>query len=384
MKIIFFSPESWKFPDSVKSSGDVLININGNEQQLSKLIAAQRPEIILIGGFDITDDLLNNIKALIDVLPQSVVVLCAPVMESESLLKAMRSGVREVCTGSSTEDFSAVIARAKDHFKVTPVDHSIHHGQRIGFISAKGGDGGTSVLANIAAALAQDEKNHVIVIDLSLGIGDVEIYLTNKPVTNNLTNFTSSVDRLDATLLDLMTHHVSKNLHLISAPSNLEDILRIKSDDVEKLIDMLAAHYDFVLIDVGTGIDPISIRIWEKLDKMILTATFTIPSARRASQLFQMWEGMALSANKAFLLISRCGGPTALTLSEFEQAVGKKVWRMVYREFAGIQESLLHGAPVIDLRPNSKFTHSILEVASSLNGKPIKRKFSLWAYFGIK
>ena len=93
---------------------------------------------------------------------------------------------------------------------------------------------------------------------------------------------------------------------------------------------------------------------------------------------------MGLSANKAFLLISRCGGPTALTLSAFEQAVGKKVWQMVYREFIGIQESLLHGVPVIELKPNSRFTHSILEVASSLNGKPIRRKFSLWAYFGIK
>jgi len=384
MKIVFYSPESWKFPESVKSAGDVLINLNGNVQQLSKLVAAQRPEVILVGGFEVDDDLLNSIKVLVDALPQSVLVLCAPGMESESLLKAMRVGIREVCSGSSTEDFSTVIARAKEHFKVTPVDHSIHHGQRIGFISAKGGDGGTSVLANIAAALAQDEKNRVIVIDLSLGIGDVEIYLTNKPATNNLTSFTSSVDRLDATLLDLMTHHVSNNLHLIPAPSNLEDILRIKSDDVEKLIDILAAHYDFVLIDVGTGIDPISIRIWERLDKMILTATFSIPSARRASQLLQMWEGMGLSANKAFLLISRCGGPTALTLSAFEQAVGKKVWQMVYREFIGIQESLLHGVPVIELKPNSRFTHSILEVASSLNGKPIRRKFSLWAYFGIK
>ena len=67
-----------------------------------------------------------------------------------------------------------------------------------------------------------------------------------------------------------------------------------------------------------------------------------------------------------------------------EQAVGKKVWHMVYREFMGIQQSLLKGIPVIDLKPSSKFTNSVLDIASEWNGKPIKRKFSLWAYLGIK
>jgi pilus assembly protein CpaE len=239
-------------------------------------------------------------------------------------------------------------------------------------------------VANIASALARDEKNRIVVIDLSLSYGDVEIYLTNKTLTNNLMNFTSSVDRLDSTLLDLMVHHVADNLHLIPSPSTLEDVLRIKSDDVEKLVDILAAHYDYVLIDIGTGVDPVSVRIWDKLDRLVLTSTMTIPSARRTSQVLHLWESMGLSANKLFVLLSRCGGPTDLSLKDYEQAIGKKVWNMVYREFTGIQESLLRGIPVIDLKPNSKFTDSILEVASDLNGKPIKRKFSLWAYLGIK
>ena len=384
MRIVFFGPEGWKFADVTKSSSDVVIDVSGTDKQLSKLVLGQRPDMLLLGGFEPSNDLLDNIKAFVDTLPQTVVVLCAPSAKSEFLLKAMRAGVREVCGSCEATEIAAVIARAKNHLKASPTDNGVHHGQKIGFISAKGGDGGTCVLANVASALARDEKNRVVVIDLSLSYGDVEIYLTNKNATNNLMNFSSSVERLDTTLLDLMVHHVTENLHLISSPSTLEDVLRIKSDDVEKLVDILSIHYDYVLIDVGTGVDPISVRIWDKLDRMVLTSTMTIPSARRSSQVLHLWESMGLSASKAFVLLSRCGGPTDLSLNDYEKAIGRKVWQMAYREFAGIQESLLRGIPVIDLKPNSKFTDAILEIASELNGKPIKRKFSLWAYLGIK
>ncbi len=384
MKIVYFSPEHWDFAEVPTSSIDVAVKIKGPVEKFGQLILAHHPDIILIGGFEPSNDLLNNVKTLVDSLPQAAVVLCELETDSSFLLKAMRAGVREVYSENTVDEITAVIARARDHLKGASVDHAVHHGQRIGFISAKGGDGGTCVLANIASALAKEEKNRIVIVDLSLSYGDVEIYLTNKPVANNLMNFSSSVDRLDSTLLDLMIHHLSGNLDLIPSPSSLEDVLRIKIDDVEKLIDVLAAHYDFVLIDIGTGVDPISIRIWEKLDKLMLVSTMTIPSARRTSQLLHLWQNLGLSANKVSVLLSRCGGPADIDLKEYEQAIGKKVAHMVYREFEGIQASLLRGIPVIDLKPNSKFTDSILDIASEWNGKPIKREFSLWAYLGIK
>lgn len=384
MRIALFTPKNWQFAEPEELSVDVILKINGEASDLSKLLISQHADIILIGGFTANVDLLNHVKALTDALPQAIVVVCVEGVDSNFLIDSMRDGVREVITQNTTEEIAGVILRAKGHLKGSPINGGTHHGNKIGFISAKGGDGGTCVTANIAAALAKEEKNRIVVVDVSLRYGDVEIYLTNKTITNSLFNFSSSVDRLDATLLDLMVHHVSDNLHLIPSPSSLEDILRIKIDDVEKLIDILALHYDYVLIDFGTGLDPLSIRLWDKLDSLILTSTMTIPSARRSSQILHLWENMGLSATKVFVLLSRCGGPTDLSVDAYEQAVGKKIWHLVYREFAGIQQSLLQGIPVIDLKPNSKFTHSILDIASELNGKPIKREFSLWAYLGIK
>ena len=251
MRIALFTPSNWQFAEPDELSVDVVLKINGEASDLSKLLVSQHPDIILIGGFTADFDFLNQIKVLTDALPQSIVVVCAEGADSDLLIHAMRDGVREVITQNTTEEIAGVILRAKSRLKGSPVNDGIHHGKKIGFISAKGGDGGTCVAANIAAALAREEKNRILVVDASLRFGDVAIYLANKTIANNLANFSSSVDRLDTTLLDLMVHHVSDNLHLIPSPSTLEDILRIKIDDVEKLIDILALHYDYVLIDLA-------------------------------------------------------------------------------------------------------------------------------------
>lgn len=383
MHIVLYGSNDWAFAELAESSLNIVTKIKGEVSELSKA-ASSHPDVVLIGGFEANDALLAGAKALCDALPQGAIIIHAAQYDADFLMKAMRCGVREVITENTSDEINGAITRAKSHSMTEPVDNSLHHAQKIGFISAKGGDGGTCVLANIAAALAKNEKNRIVVVDLSLRYGDVEIYLTNKNITNNLMSFSNAADRLDGTLLDLMTHHVSDNLHLIPSPSTLEDILKIKIDDVEKLIDILGAHYDFVLLDIGTGLDPISIRIWDKLDKLIVTSTMTIPSARRSSQILHLWESMGLSAKKTAILISRAGGPSDLSVDDYEKAVGKKIWRTVYREFMGIQQSLLQGIPVIDIKPNSKFTEAVLDLASELNGKPIKRKFSLWAYLGIK
>ena len=383
MKIIFFTAEGWQFAEPEGIAVNSVGRITGTLKDLIK-IADERPEVVFIGGFESSETLLGKVKELCEALPKAIVVMYSKKSDADFLMTAMRNGVREVIAENSAEEVDGVIARAKLHLKGQSVDIGLVQSQKIGFISAKGGDGGTCVVANIAAALAKDEKNRVVVVDLSLRYGDVEIYLTNKNISNNLMHFATAVDRIDGTLLELMTHHITDNLHLIPSPLTLEDILKVKIEDVEKLVDILAKHYDYVLLDMGTGLDPISIRTWDKLDRLVIVSSMTIPSARRASQILRLWESMGLSAKKANILISRAGGPSDLSTDDYEKAVGKKIWRTVYREFMGIQQSLLKGIPVVDIKPNSKFTHALLDLAAELNGKPIKRKFSLWAFLGIK
>jgi AmiR/NasT family two-component response regulator len=117
MKIVFFSPASFQFSEPEALSTDVLVKVNGVYNQLNQLVFSHHPDIVLIGGFEPNDDLLEQVKSLVDALPQSMVLLCAPNTDAHFLLQSMRSGVREVFSGCNAEEITALINRAKQHLK---------------------------------------------------------------------------------------------------------------------------------------------------------------------------------------------------------------------------------------------------------------------------
>ena len=386
MNIVFYTSDDWYFSEPIDSNSNSITRLNGDPESICENLLTVNADIYLFGGFRATDQLIDELKILTDKKSQAVFVLCVSKADAnpEFLLKAMRAGVREVILNNTTEEITGVLARCKAFVQHGDNVSASSKAQCIGFMSAKGGDGGTCIIANVASELAKNKDLRVIAVDLSLQYGDLEIYLTNETATNELTEFSESIERMDTTLLNLMVHHVTDNLDLIPSPSTLEKILEIHVEKVEKLIDILCENYDFVLIDIGTGLDPISLRIWDQLDKLVLISTLSVPSARRASQILRLWDNMGLTAAKANIVINRYGGPADIAVDDYQSAVGKKIWHITYGEYLGIQESLLKGVPVVDIRPNSKFTKSIIEISSELSGNPIKVKRSLWDYLGIK
>lgn len=386
MNIVFYTPEDWYFSEPIGSNTNTITRLNGDLESISDNLLSLNADIFMLGGFPATDLLIDKIKPLIEQKGQSIFVLCVSHTEATSdfLVKAMRAGIREVILNNTTEEVTGVLTLCKAFVQQGETPPPTKKGQCIGFMSAKGGDGGTCIIANIAYALARNKNRRVIAVDLSLQYGDLEIYLTSETANNELTEFTESIERMDATLLNLMVHHVTDNLDLIPSPSTLEKILEIHAEKVEKLIDILCENYDFVLIDIGSGLDPISLRTWDQLEKLVLISTLSVPSARRASQILRLWDNMGLSATKVNILINRFGGPSDIGIDDYESAVGKKIWHITYGEYMGIQESLLKGVPVVDIKPNSKLTKSIVAITSELSGNPIKVRRSLWDYLGIK
>lgn len=386
MNIVLYSPSNWSFPViTFGTSSDNVKVINGDLTSLKDLVLVQNPDMVFIGGFEQNNDLIKQLDSLCKSLPRAVIIPFCPEPVPEFLLHVMQVGVRDVLTMATQEAVTNILDRIRSRMSSDPSEETVgQKTRRIAFMSAKAGDGGTCVTANIGAALAKDPNIRVLIIDLSLQFGDVEMYLTNKQAVNDLSDFANSIERLDSTLLDLMVQHISDNLHLIPSPASLEKILRVNPGDVEQLIDIVAPSYDFVLIDLSAGLDPISLRVLEKLDQMIIVSTLAIPSARRASQILRLWESFGYSLGKVSLVLNRCEGKSDVQVSDFERAVGKPVWRVLSREYFGIQESLLKGIPLIDLLPKSEFCQSILEWASEWLGKPIQKKASIWAYLGIK
>ncbi|WP_194944675.1 AAA family ATPase [Limnohabitans sp. 2KL-3] len=248
---------------------------------------------------------------------------------------------------------------------------------KVGFLSAKGGDGCTSLAVNMAAALAKDTAAKVLLLDLSLPFGDADVYLTRKPVEHDLADFCNEVNRLDEALLASMVTPIADNFHFIASPASFEKIMGIEPAQVEQLLAFVSPLYSFILIDLGSNMGPVGLRMWEQLDQAVVLSSVSMPSLRRLNQIKQLWESLGLSAAKLNFAMNRVVGKTDLELTEFQRIYPQKPLHLLPADGPGMKASVVQGTPLVSLQPRSDYTRAVAAWAADWSGQPMKDK-SIW------
>jgi pilus assembly protein CpaE len=356
--------------------------VQGPLNDLLTSVVGQQPDLVLLSGFEPSDALLEKIETLCAALPRAAVVLACTTPDSAFLMHAMRAGVREVIASDSPDAVTAAVARAQGRFHSTrQASGAAEVSHCIGFLSAKGGDGATCVVANLATAISQSTDLRVLLIDLNLPFGDVELFVTRDIAMQTLADFADEIERLDGALFDSMTHHVSGNFHLIRSPQTIDQLLHITPAYVSRLIRIAMQHYDYVLLDLQ--LDTIGLGVLELLDQLTLVTTLNVPSVRHASQLIRMWESLGYASSKLSLVVNAFSHQSIVRMVDFEKAVGLRISRVLPREIDAVETSLLKGQAAFLLKPKTEFSKTFQRWADELTGRTSTEK-SIWQHFGIK
>jgi pilus assembly protein CpaE len=380
MHIVLFSNQAWPLPAATFESQHRVTALQGALSELQTRVVASQPDLVLLGGFEQTDALLEKMESLCTALPHAAVLLVCTNPESAFLMRAMRAGIREVISSEAPEALTAAVTRAQAKFHSSRQNGAVTS-HCIGIMPAKGGDGATCVVANLATQLSQTPSLRVLLIDLSLPFGDVELYLTRETGLHHLADFADEIDRLDGALLEGMTSHISSNFHLIQSPQTIDQLMHISPGYVDRLIRIALQHYDYVLLDLQ--LDTLSLSVLERLDQLVVVTTMNVPSVRHASQILRMWESLGYAAEKLAVVVNAFSSQSIVRIADFEKTVGLRISRVVPLETDGVEASLLKGIAAVLLKPRSDFAKSINAWAAELTGRTSTEK-TIWQHFGIK
>ncbi|MCG8345354.1 MAG: AAA family ATPase [Chlorobiales bacterium] len=386
MNIVTYSPEPWEVSDTRLEMGQHhLVRLVGELGGMVRQVTTQNPDLVFLVGFEPTDPMyIQEVEMLCLAIPSAAIVALhkslRPQTQPELLLSLMRAGVREVIVDSAAETLQQVIERAQLRVNGS----SVSRGRVLGFVSSKGGDGSSCIMANLAFALSQVPETRVLAVDVSLPFGDLDMYLTGDNHPQDLADISAQSDRLDKSLLDSMVQHLSRTLDLIPSLPTFEKIVDIEPERVSRLIQIATNFYDYILVDFGSSLDQVGIWVLEHLDELCIVSTPSLPSLRRAGQLHKLSKEFDDPMSSIEIILNRADTSFPISSSKIEKIIGRPINKRFPSDTEAVQESLLIGQPFVQLAPKSKLSETIVDWAADLTGSSPRKRRSLWQRLKIK
>jgi pilus assembly protein CpaE len=278
------------------------------------------------------------------------------------LVQAMRAGVREVLAWpASTAEVTSALARIEEQV----AGRTRTSGRVLAVVSCKGGSGSTFLATNLGYALSSLGKS-VALIDLNLQFGDASLYVSDQKPLATLSQVCQQIHRLDASFLASSMLNVSPNYSLLAAPEDPTHATDIKPEHIDAILRLARKHYEYILIDVGRGLDAVSIRALDQADAIYPVVQSTLPYIRDGKRLLGIFRSLDYPKDKIHMVVNRYEKSSAIKPQDFQAAFGTPEFRMIPNHYEAAAASVAQGVPVVKLAKGSPLSKALQEFARSL------------------
>jgi pilus assembly protein CpaE len=337
-------------------------------------IERMRPEIVVLDVSTLVDSLEKVIRGIRSTSAAPAVVALNTVADTEVILNAMRAGATEYLYPPFAEPFRAALERVS-HERRSAAQSLRPGGRIIGFTSAKGGCGATTLACHTAIELSQLIKGKVLLADLDFDAGLIGFLLKSKsPYT--ISDAVRNTQRLDQSYWQaLVSNGVRSGLEIITAPLPGSRTV-LKPEQLRFVLSFVRTQYDWIVLDLGRGLNPLSYSAIEEVEDLFMVTTLEVPALHQAKLMAHKLLETGYRKERLHLLLNQTPKSYELTLDELEKMLGVPVYTSIPSEYNAIHESYSEGK-LVDRGTNlgKHFTRLAMKIAGIAE---VKKKFSLF------
>ncbi len=192
------------------------------------------------------------------------------------------------------------------------------------FLSAKGGTGTSSLCANLAMTIREQQPEaRVVVVDLVLPIGSIA-QIVGYEGEQNL------VAVADLPARELNAEYFLKNLpepelwkfHLLAGSYNPHQAGNLRVERIGPIVDLLRTSFDFVILDLGRSLSRISLPLIQQADLIPLIVSTDLSTVRLTKTVWDYLNEQGVDAQNVYGILNRAVGLEGLTKAEAEQIIG--------------------------------------------------------------
>lgn len=348
-------------------SGSAISRLAGLESSPEKLrqqAEELQPDVILLELNDNISGLMNMLDQLRRVSPRSWPIVLSQNKDPDMILKAMRMGVREFmvepCSGQEFNDAVLRLRRADQAPGAAA-------GFLISLMGAKGGVGTSHICLNLAWALSQNLGHTVALVDLDLAGGDLAYLLDLEP-DRNLADVSQNIERLDAMFMENLLSEVADNLHLLGAPPDPVVAEEVRAEHVERGLQHLADAHQFLVMDLPSRIDEVTLTALDQSDMVIMVLEPTLVGLKAARRTLGLSKRLGHDQSKVHLVVNRFGSKSSLAKKDVEKALGRDVMAWLDNDSRTLLEAGNAGRPALVGWPRSPWCKQVIKLSEIISG----------------
>jgi pilus assembly protein CpaE len=359
-----------------------VLSYEGGNEQLGAVTDQELLDLIIMESAGDGREAITALEIVSQRHPSMNFIMLCEQVTAESLIQAMRIGVRDVLPAPvSPEALQAAIARVEQ--KLVRAESPRHKGKVLAFLACKGGSGATFLATNLGYVLAAEHGKRVALLDLNLQFGDASLFVSETIPSTTLSDVANNILRLDATFLASSMVQVLPNFGILAAPENPAKAADVLPAHVEVLLRLAVAEYDYVILDVGRNLDAVSIKALDYADLIFPVLQETLPFIRDAKRIISTLLSLDYGMDKIHLVVNRYEQGGDIQLGDVERTLGMKIMATVPNSYEAVSASVNQGIPILKLAKKDKVSKALLKLGHDLEqGENIEKGGWLGHLFG--
>ena len=197
-------------------------------------------------------------------------------------------------------------------------------GLLIAFLSAKGGTGTSSLCANLAMTIKEQNPDaRVVVADLVLPIGSIAQIVGYEGEENLITvaDLPSGETNREYFLKNLPEPELWK-FQLLAGSPDPDHGNKLKGNRIGEIVDVLRSAYDFIILDLGRSLSRISLPLIQQADLIPLIVSTDQSTVKLTKTVWEYLHEQGIDTQNVYAILNRAVGLEGLTKTEAEKIIG--------------------------------------------------------------
>jgi len=345
----------------------------GLEGAIETYKANPTPNLIIVETTLPTEEIPGALERLAEVCDAATrLIVLGHVNDVVLYRELIRSGVSEyIVLPTSAQAIVSTITELFAAEGAAPI------GRTIGFISAKGGAGGSTVGHNVAWAISQSLRQDVLILDLDFAFGTAGLNFNQDP-PHGIADAIGASQKMDQTLLDRLSSKAANHVSLLTAPVVLDKTFDFEEREFEQIIELSQKSTPVVILDIP--------HIWSSwvrqtiatIDEVIIVAEPDLANLRNAKNLSDTIKALRPTEAEPLLVLNKVGVPRRpeIPANEFATSVECKLLGQVAFDAQTFGTAANNGQMIAEVAANHRANEMFRLIGMHVTGRNTPERVS--------